>query len=59
MWPLYLYAAGGIVTAAGEMYCGHLNDDGVISIKNVLEVGLMWPAIVSWLGVNLAAELLN
>jgi len=52
MWPLYLYAAG----AAGELYCGHLNDDGIISIKNVLEVGLFWPAIVTWFGVDLTAE---
>jgi hypothetical protein len=56
MWPLYLYAAGGVLTAAGELYCGHLNDDGIISIKNVLEVGLFWPAIVTWFGVNLTAE---
>lgn len=45
MWPLYLYAAGGFLTAVG-----------IISIKNALEVGLFWPAIVSWLSVNLASE---
>lgn len=56
MLPLYLYAAGGILTMAGELYCGYLNGNNNISISKTIHAGLIWPAIVSWLGVNLTAE---
>jgi hypothetical protein len=59
MYPLYLYAAGGFLAAAGELYCGYLNGEGIISLKNAAEVGLMWPAVACWLGLNLAAEAIN
>lgn len=59
MYPLYIYAAGGILTMAGEMYCGHLNGDGDLSISKTIEAGLIWPAIVTWLGINLTAEAIN
>jgi hypothetical protein len=56
MWPLYLYAAGGFLTAAGELYCGYLNRNGDLSISKTIEAGLIWPAIVTWMGINLTAE---
>lgn len=56
MLPLYIYMVGGILTAAGELYCGYLNDEGNMSINNALHVGLMWPGVVVWLGSNLLAE---
>ncbi len=56
MLPLYLYAAGGVLTMAGELYYGHLNGNKDISISKTIETGLIWPAIATWLGVNLAAE---
>jgi hypothetical protein len=59
MYPLYVYAAGGILTMAGELYCGYLNGNGDLSISKTIEAGLIWPAIVTWLGINLTAELVQ
>jgi hypothetical protein len=56
MLPVYIYMVGGVLTATGELYCGYLNGECNISIKNVLEVGVMWPAVVAWIGSNLLAE---
>lgn len=55
MLPLYLYAAGGVLTMAGELYCGRSNGNDIF-ISKTIEAGLIWPAIATWLGVNLAAE---
>jgi hypothetical protein len=60
MYAYYAYAIGGVLTMAGELYCGYLNgNDGNISIGKTIEAGLIWPAIVTWLGVNLAAKAIN